>query len=56
MEMEFFILGHLILLAICICAGAALENNEEVSFVWGAILLFFFPLELIYWGLHWWLV
>ena len=62
MEMQFFILGHIILLAICVGRGVfngVFEGDDFGDIVWGAGYMFFalfIPLEIIYWGLHWWLV
>ena len=57
MEMQFFILGHVILLAICICSAVFGDDGEEsldMLLIYG--LFFFFVFEIIYWILHWFLV
>ena len=56
MEMQLFILGHVLLLGICaatmvICAKDA---KEVPAFDFCLYILFLFvPLEIIYWILHW---
>ena len=56
MEMQFFILGHLILLAICMGAGAVAASVEkDFGPIWAGFL-FFILSEIIYWILHWFLV
>jgi len=58
MEMQFFILGHVILLAICVSAGASLGGDSLDAFDWFLLSFFvlFIPLEIIYWVLHWFFV
>ena len=71
MEMQFFILGHIILLAICVGVTGLIGSIylivrvpkhphpfKAVSFgaVCGGGFYVFIPLEIIYWGLHWWLI
>ena len=64
MEMEFFILGHVILLAICFVAASGFTTDVKeritgetgpVLFKFGIVCLFL-PLEITYWVLHWILV
>ncbi len=54
MEMQLFILGHVILIAICLNIILNLDGREasfsELVFVF---FLYFIPLEIIYWVLHW---
>ena len=61
MEMQLFLLGHVILLGMCFCTAivaitqANQENIEKVSpftFLL-ATAIYFIPLEIIYWVLHW---
>ncbi len=75
MEMQLFILGHVILFGICSVGSfvvAAIQHEERIkipigerknvpidefwSTFWTFTLITFIPLEIIYWGLHWWLV
>ena len=59
MEMQFFILGHVILLAICI--NISLSGNSDKdheidptgSALWLNLGFCFILLEIIYWILHW---
>ena len=58
MEMQFFILGHILLYAIC-CAIAASPFYVEFStphyftdILVFAGAFFFIPLEIVYWVLH----
>ena len=61
MEMQLFILGHIILLAICISASLIASSNgdgdEEVGgLMIAGFFILFIPLEIIYWVLHWFFV
>lgn len=58
MEMQLFILGHMILYGICVVAVVSPLVAEGCSPVEppGYALLYFIPLEIIYWVLHWLLV
>ena len=54
MEMQFFILGHIILYAICMAGCIASVDGRTGRSYFGApvfALLFFIPLEIIYWML-----
>ena len=54
MEMQFFILGHIILYAICMAGCVASADRKTGRSYLGApfiALLFFIPLEIIYWML-----
>ena len=58
METQFFILGHVILFGICMTSLSAMAADDghhafELPFL---ALLYFIPLEIIYWVLHWLLV
>jgi len=58
METQFFILSHMILFGICMTSLSAMAADEgysayELPFM---ALIYFIPLEIIYWVLHWWLV
>ena len=59
MEMQLFILGHIILLAICLGVGATLDTGDDrgdsifVALGGLGIFLVFIPLEIVYWVLHW---
>ena len=58
MEMQLFILGHVLLLALCLTCVVGMAHVSE----WGGgltfvtiiflTLLLFLPLELLYWVLH----
>ena len=61
MEMQFFILGHILLYAMCIIGVAtAISAGEPKIYRPWTILpfasLFFVPLEIVYWGVHFALV
>ena len=61
METQFFILGHMILYVMCmILFSRLLEDDfdkDDMLLVLPLItLMYFIPLEIIYWVLHWWLV
>ena len=53
MEMQLFILGHIILLGILISGVVASGEVDTVPSVLIAVFAFFVPLEIIYWILHW---
>ena len=57
METQFFILGHVILYGICmIIAGRVFGINDDYGSLWPTLmcgLVFFIPLEAVYWFLHW---
>ena len=55
MEMQFFILGHIVLYAICMAGCIASADRKTGRSYLSApffALLFFIPLEIIYWMLH----
>jgi hypothetical protein len=55
MEVQLFILGHVILLAICVHAGLTQPSygiDDSAGNFGGGIILFLI-LEVIYWLLHW---
>tara|TARA_Y100001934_G_C11941629_1_gene580500 strand:- start:67 stop:246 length:180 start_codon:yes stop_codon:yes gene_type:complete len=56
MEMQFFILGHVILLAISWATATAMALTDEYgpfgTFFVGLFLMFI-SLEAVYWILHW---
>ena len=60
MEMQFFILGHIILFVMCMGVGATMGSGDDSTnaFIGSFVSIFalFIPLEIIYWGLHWWLI
>ena len=58
METQFFILGHMILYVMCMSLVVRLlgTDEEDVFVIPFAALMYFIPLEIIYWILHWWLV
>ena len=54
MEMQFFILGHILLYAICVVAispAVAKEKPDLAGLLAGGTLLFI-ALEIVYWVLH----
>ena len=59
MEMQFFILGHVILFAICIniFLSGYLDKDHEIDptgrALWLNLGFCFILLEIIYWILHW---
>lgn len=55
--MEYLILGHVILLAICINAGLqSMKGQPDFPHLQVGLVVFFIPLEIIYWILYWILV
>ena len=56
MEMQFFILGHVILLAISVVVGFQVIPAERHGEPLIAIAVMFMLMELIYWVLHWYFV
>ena len=54
--MQFFILGHVILLAISVVVGFQVIPAERHGEPLIAIAVMFMLMELIYWVLHWFLV
>ena len=59
MEMQFFILGHVILLAICINISLSGYSDKDHEIdptgraLWLNLGVYFILLEIIYWILHW---
>ena len=61
MEMQLFILGHVLLLAISMVVGGLGGDKTDPEVLrsggtWVGIFLPFIPLEIIYWVLDWYFV
>ena len=57
---ELQILGHLILFVLCVLTVVVAQsktlNYVHPDAIRSAFLMGFVPLEIIYWGLHWYFV